>query len=319
MHSVARGLGLLLLPLWLGGCANGLFYYPDRKDYEAQYRYVIPHEDVWITSGDGTRLHGWFLKAQGEAKGTVVFLHGNAQNLTSHVLYVDWLPAAGYHVLVADYRGYGMSLGSPSRRGVYADARAMWDYARSRPDVAPSRMILFGQSLGGANALALAGRERLPGLRAVVADSAFSSYARIGREKILQVPVLGYLLWPFSPLIVSPGLSPQPEGIAPVPLLLIHGNRDDVVPWSHSERLFAAARGPRFLWTLEGGQHTEAFGRFRGEAAPRLLRFFDYALSGDASRLDPADQAALREGGATTLPALPRHAAAEVRPAPSRD
>ncbi|MES2918038.1 MAG: alpha/beta hydrolase [Pseudomonadota bacterium] len=288
-----RMLAALLLPLWLAGCANGLFYYPDRRDYEAQVGYSIPHEDVWMTSRDGTRLHGWFLKAKGEARGTVVFLHGNAQNLTSHVLYVDWLPAAGYHVLIADYRGYGMSLGDPSRRGVYEDARAMWDYARARPDVDPQRMILFGQSLGGANALALAGREQLPGLRAVVADSPFSSYDRIGREKILQIPVLGYLLWPFSPLIVSPGLSPQPERIAPVPLLLIHGDQDDVVPYRHSERLYERARAPRLLWTLEGGRHTEAFARFRGEAAPRLLKFFDYALDGDARRLDAADRRAL--------------------------
>lgn len=303
MRWCLRMLAALVLPLWLAGCANGLFYFPDRKDYETQAGYSIPHEDVWITSRDGTRLHGWFLKAQGEAKGTVVFLHGNAQNLTSHVLYVDWLPAAGYHVLIADYRGYGLSLGQPSRRGVYEDARAMWDYARARPEVDPQRMILFGQSLGGANALALAGREQLPGLRAVVADSAFSSYARIGREKILQIPLLGYVLWPFSPLIVSPGLSPQPQRIAPVPLLLIHGDRDDVVPYRHSERLYAQAGEPRLLWTLQGGRHTEAFGRFRGQAAPRLLRFFDYALAGDAQRLDPADRHALLQ---FTPPAISR-------------
>lgn len=300
MRWYSRAWAAVLLPLLLGGCANGLFYYPDRKDYESQAGYSIPHEDVWIATTDRLRLHGWFLKAKGEAKGTVVFLHGNAQNLTSHVLYVNWLPDAGYNVLIADYRGYGLSLGSPTRPGVYEDAAAMWAYARSRKDVDPERMILFGQSLGGANALALAGREKLPGLRAVVADSAFSSYGRIGREKILQVPVLGYLLWPFSPLIVSPGWSPKPEAIAPVPLLLIHGDADSVVPYSHSERLYAAARPPKFLWTLQGGQHTEAFARFRATAAPRLLAFLDYALSGDASRLAPEDRTALeREGQAS--------------------
>lgn len=297
MRGILKRVVLLLLPLLLGGCANGLFYFPDRKDYEAQVGYSIPHEDVWIATTDRLRLHGWFLKAKGEAKGTVVFLHGNAQNLTSHVLYVSWLPEAGYNVLIADYRGYGMSLGSPTRPGVYEDAAAMWAYARSRPDVDPERMILFGQSLGGANALALAGREKLPGLRAVVADSAFSSYGRIGREKILQVPVLGYLLWPFSPLIVSPGWSPRPAAIAPVPLLLIHGDRDTVVPYSHSERLFAQARAPKFLWTLQGGQHTEAFARFRATAAPRLLAFFDYALTGDAQKLAPEDRVALEQKG----------------------
>lgn len=289
-------LGVVLgLVQGLSGCANGLFYYPDRVDYESRLPRPVPHDDIWIDSTDGVRLHGWFMKAQGEPKGTVVFLHGNAQNLTAHAAYVDWLPAAGYHVLMADYRGYGLSTGEPSRAGLLADARAMWRHARSLPEVDPERMILFGQSLGGANALALAGRESLPGLRAVIADSAFSSYGRIGREKILQIPVLGYLLWPFSPLIVSSNLSPEPvvARIAPVPLLLIHGDADGVVPATHSARLFDEAGPPKWLWTLEGGGHTEAFARFRGQSVPRVLAFLDYALSGDVSRLHPADRMAL--------------------------
>lgn len=292
MRSLLSVFGLLLMPLMLGGCANGLFYYPDRNDYETQYGVAVPHDDVWIDTTDKLRLHGWFLKAKGEPKATVVFLHGNAQNLTSHVLYVSWLPDAGYNVLIVDYRGYGLSLGRPDRQGVYEDARAAWFYARSRPDVDPQKMILFGQSLGAANALALAGREKLPGLRAVVADSAFSSYGSIGREKLLQIPVLGYLLWPFSPLIVSSSLSPAPvvKNISPVPLLLIHGDQDEVVPISHSERLFEKAAPPKLLWTVHGGHHTEAFARFRATAAPRLLKFFDYALSGDITALAPEDR-----------------------------
>lgn len=283
---------LAATPLLLAGCANSLFYYPDRRDYEPLLPHPVPHEDVWVDTTDGLRLNGWFLKAEGVARATIVYLHGNAQNLTSHVAYVDWLPAAGYNVLVIDYRGYGLSTGRPTRRGILDDARAAWFYARSRPDVDPDKMILFGQSLGGANAIALAGREKLPGLRAVIADSAFSSYGRIGREKILDIPVLGWLLWPFSPLIVSSGLSPEPvvAHIAPVPLLLICGDRDTVVPPAHSARLFARARAPKLLWTVHGAGHAEALGRFRATTAPRLLQFLDYVLSGDVSRLDPDDR-----------------------------
>ncbi|MFZ5559960.1 MAG: alpha/beta hydrolase [Pseudomonadota bacterium] len=286
----------LALPLWLTGCANDLYFYPDRRDYEPQHPRPVPHEDVWIDSTDGLRLHGWFLKAQGEPRATVVFLHGNAQNLTAHVLYVDWLPAAGYNVLIVDYRGYGRSPGRPSRQGLFEDARAAWFYALSRQDVDPQKMILLGQSLGGATALSLAGREKLPGLRAVVAESAFSSFGGIGREKLLEIPGAGYLLWPFSPLIISGELSPAPvvDRISPVPLLLIHGSRDNIVRPSHSDRLYETAKPPKLLWKLEDGQHTEAFGRFRFTTAPRLLKFFDYALSGDPQQLDPQDQAALR-------------------------
>ena len=282
----------LALSLLLGGCANSLFYYPDRQDYEPRLTNPIPHEDVWLDTTDGLRLHAWWMKAQGEAKATVVFLHGNAQNLTSHAAYVDWLPAAGYNVLIVDYRGYGLSVGTPSRQGVLDDARTAYFHALRRPGVSPEKMILLGQSLGGANALTLAGREKLPGLRAVIADSAFSNYGRIGREKILQIPVLGYLLWPFSPLIVSSGLSPDKtvDRIAPVPLLLIAGDRDEVVPSTHSDRLFDRAGEPKLIWTIHGSGHTEAFGRFRATTVPRMLKFLDYALSSHQAELDPADQ-----------------------------
>lgn len=283
------------LPLGLTGCANSVFYYPDRVDYEPRLLRPVPHEAVWMDGTDGLRLHGWFLKAEGEAQGTIVFLHGNAQNLTSHVAYVNWLPAAGYNVLLVDYRGYGLSPGKPTRSGVLDDARTAWFYARQRADVNPEKMILLGQSLGGANAIALAGGEKLPGLKAVIADSPFSSYGRIAREKILQIPLAGYLIWPFSPLLVSNGLSPEAvvKKIAPVPLLLIQGDRDEVVPPSHSDRLYTKAAAPVLLWTLQGAGHTEAFGRLRASTAPRLLKFLDYALSGDPAKLDPDDQAKL--------------------------
>ncbi|MGH8493693.1 MAG: alpha/beta hydrolase [Moraxellaceae bacterium] len=290
----------LCLPLLLGACANSLFYFPDSYNYEPHLKKAIPHEMVWIRSTDDASLFGWWLKAQGEPKATVVFLHGNAQNLTSHAAYVDWLPAAGYNVLIVDYRGYGLSVGTPTREGVLADAQAAYDYALTRSDATPERMILFGQSLGGANALALAGREKLPGLKAVVADSAFSNYGRIGREKLLKIPVLGWLLWPFSPLIVSGGLSPDStvQNIAPVPLLLMAGDKDEVVPSSHSKRLYEKAGAPKLLWTLQGAGHTEALGRMRASVMPRLLMFFDYALNHqDQALLDAIDRQALQDEG----------------------
>ncbi len=280
----------------MSGCADRLFYVPDRINYAAQFGRPIPHEEVTILSRDGTRLDGWFLKAQGPARGTVVQLHGNAQNLTSHVHNVDWLPAAGYNVLAFDYRGYGRSEGSADRRGVYEDALAAYDYARTRPDVDPRRMILFGQSLGGANAVALAGREKLPGLRAVVAESAFSDYHRIAMEKLEQMPLfIGYALMPFLPLMVSDELSPEPVvgRIAPVPLLLITGDADLTVPARNSRILFDAAGPPKLLWVLPGGGHTQAFNRFLEQYRDRLLGFFDYALDGNESALDPRDRAAL--------------------------
>lgn len=269
----------LFFYIFLTGCANSLFYFPNRVDYEPYYKQPVAHEDVWI-SQKSSKLHAWFLKAQGEPKATVIFLHGNAQNLTAHVLAVDWLPAAGFNVLIVDYRGYGLSPGKPTRQGVLDDALSAWQYARTRADVNPDKMILMGQSLGAANALVLAGKVHLPGLRAVLADSAFSSYGRIAREKMREVSFLGYLLWPFSPLLVSDELSPEDyiADIAPTPLLLIHGEEDKVVPFSHGLILQKKAKMPVEFLALPHTGHTESLSTRRAEVMPKIVDFFNRAL-----------------------------------------
>ena len=287
---------LLLLPLvsLLTGCANGLFYFPSHKLAPDPLLDSLHVEDVYFKSGDGTLLHGEFLHATGLARATIVHFHGNAENLSTHVRYVDWLPAQGYNVLEFDYRGYGLSAGSPSREGVYQDSLAAVRYAESRSDVDRHALFLLGQSLGAAQAITVAGSGQFPELKGVIAESGFSSYTRIAREKVLGIPVLGWLIWPFTPLLVSDGHAPEDVvgKIAPIPLLLIHGRLDPVVPYSHADRLYDAASSPKLLWTIEEGGHTESFGRFRPTAGPRLLKFLDYALTGNVNALDPADRSA---------------------------
>jgi fermentation-respiration switch protein FrsA (DUF1100 family) len=102
--------GLVGVALMLNGCANGLFYYPDSRVYSTPAGAGQPFQDVWFTSRDGTKLHGWFIPAtsQGPALGTVVHFHGNAQNMTAHYAFVSWLPAEGFNVFVFDYRGYAV-------------------------------------------------------------------------------------------------------------------------------------------------------------------------------------------------------------------
>lgn len=301
MSFALNAAALLVLSLGLAGCANSLFYYPERKHYENPDLKRLAPEDVWFQSKDGTKLHGWFLKAQGEPKATIVHFHGNAQNISTHTSYVSWLPRHGYNVLVFDYRGYGQSEGKPGREGVYQDSLAAVRYAQSRSDVDKNKLILFGQSLGGAQAVGVAGSGEFPQLRAVIEESGFSSYSRIGREKMLDIPLLGYVLWVFSPVLVTG--AHNPDGvvgkIAPIPLLVIHGRQDPVVPYHHANILFEKAGNPKLQWTVEQGGHTDTFSRFGRNAQPRLLKFLDYALSRNPADLDPADQSAagLRESG----------------------
>lgn len=106
-----RILAILVLCLGLAACA-GLLFYPDRHIRLTPERLGLDYEDVHLTAADGTKLHAWLLLAQGEAHGFVLFLHGNAENISTHIHNVAWLPAEGYQILLLDYRGYGRSEGS---------------------------------------------------------------------------------------------------------------------------------------------------------------------------------------------------------------
>lgn len=163
---------LLALLFGLSSCAQQAFYYPDHAEYGSPAQSGLPYENVSFQSADGTRLHGWFVPARGaadakQARATIIHFHGNAQNLTAHWQAVKWLPEHGYNVFLFDYRGYGQSEGDPSPEGLFADSNAALDYVRNRPDVNPERLLVFGQSLGGTNAIAVVGAGNKAGVRAV--------------------------------------------------------------------------------------------------------------------------------------------------------
>jgi alpha-beta hydrolase superfamily lysophospholipase len=276
---------LAALALLLGGVAlspgcNSVFYQPDAH----HYRHLPPGvEDVWFASADGTRLHGWFLPAQGTAKGTVVHMHGNAQNLTSHVDFVAWLPAQGFSVFVFDYRGYGESAGGPSRQGVFEDACAALEYVRSRPDVDPARLLVFGQSLGGAIVTAALGEAGTQGVRGVAVDSTFGSYIAMGNAAIGGT----FLTYPLAWLLLSDEHAPEYSiaAIAPVPILFLHATHDPVVPLAQGRRLFEAASEPKEFVELAQSGHTVA--THSNESRARLVRFFEHCLASDGAPTGP--------------------------------
>jgi fermentation-respiration switch protein FrsA (DUF1100 family) len=259
-----------------------MFYQPDRKVYDTPDRHGLKYEQVAFQSKDGTRLTGWFIPAVGTPRGTVIHFHGNAQNMTAHFGFVSWLPAQGFNLFVFDYRGYGISAGTPDRRGVFEDSLAALDYISARPGIDHNRLLVLGQSLGGANAIAAVGSRPPGGVRAVAIDSAFASYQGIVHDKIAAIPILSYLRNPLSHLLIVNDLSPEAvvANIAPTPLLIIHGTADPVVPYSHGKRLFDLAREPKQFWTIEGGEHTEAFFDPGSAYRQRLVAFFDEALAG---------------------------------------
>lgn len=263
----------------LTGCVDRLFYYPDRVVYGTPADVKLPYRDLDFTSRDGTRLTGWFVPAVGAATGTVLHVHGNAQNMTAHFGYVDWLPRRGFNVIVFDYRGYGRSEGRPDRRGVIDDSLAALALARTLPGIDPGRIVVLGQSLGAVQALVALGHDGPGGVRAVAADSAFFSYRSIVRDKMAAMPVLAWFKGPLSRLVVSDDWSAGDAvgRIAPVPIAFLHGSADKVIPVDHARRLHAAAGEPKELWIVEGAGHTEALAS-PGPWRDRLVAFFLRAL-----------------------------------------
>ena len=256
MKPASSFLLFALILLAASGCATPLFYHPDARSYYAK---PVNAEEVWFASHDGTRLHGWLVPAIGEAQGTVVHCHGNAQNLSAHWGFVSWLPTNGYNVFTFDYRGYGKSEGHPTPAGLVMDSATALAVAARQPGVDTNSIFILGQSLGGPNALWAAALNSNLCPRAIVLDSTFSTYRSIVRDKVKLIPVLSWFRWPLSFVLASDRWSTQRaiDRISPtIPLLFLHGTADRVIPVEHSKTLYDNAREPKQLVILEGLDHT---------------------------------------------------------------
>ena len=192
--------------------------------------------------------------------------------MTSHVLYVGWLADYGYEVVTFDYRGYGKSEGKPSRKGLVADGVAMLNFVAANKRPGCDRIYVLGQSLGGAVAVPAIVQSNTK-VSAVILESTFASYRQIARAKLGAFFVSWAFQWPLS-YLVSDDLSPL-EDIAKIhaPLLVIHGDRDPVVPLEHGQRLYEAASNPKELWEITNGEHTPAF---LPETSPSRKRLVEY-------------------------------------------
>lgn len=261
----------------LAGC-SGLLYYPSRQLYYPPEKFGLEPEEVSFASKAGPKLFGWYFRnsADQEAKAIIVFYHGNAENMTSHYANVRWLLEHGYDLFTFDYQGYGRSEGSPSPEGTVADGEAALEWASSRFPKTP--IVIFGQSLGGAIALrnAIDMKDKVA-LRFVAVDSTFPSYRSMGRAVMAR----SLLTWPFQWLgwlLMSDGAAPDGDigKIAPVPLLVIHGDEDSVVEFEHGEEVFRQAGEPKEFWRIPGGKHTDVF--LRDEYRKKFLFTLDRVL-----------------------------------------
>jgi hypothetical protein len=202
----------------------------------------IGAEKVRLRSSDGVELSGWWKPVAG-AKLATLFLHGNAGNVTHRAEAMEEIAAAGSSVFVLDYRGYGRSTGSPGESGLYRDAEAAYQWLIGR-GFAGHFIVLHGESLGTAVAADLASRLPSAGL---ILEAPFPS-ARSVAEKIL--PVVGPL--------VTWGFDTQAKlARVHVPVLVIHGDRDEIIDPHLGLRVFAAAGQPKRIWVVHGAGHND--------------------------------------------------------------
>lgn len=251
-----------LLAAFLFFAQSHLVYFPQTGgDFIATPEQLeLPYESVTLRTKDGLSLHGWFVPAQA-ARGTVLFFHGNAGNISHRIDYLSMFHRLGYQTFIFDYRGYGQSSGTPSEPGTYADAEAAWNYLVEEKGIQPDRIALFGESLGGAVAAWLAAHER-PGL--LVLASAFTS-----------LPDMAEKIYPFLPVrLLSRFNYNTLEYLRSVvcPVLIAHSPQDEIVPFAHGQALYEAAPEPREFIELEGG-HNDGF-IFMREAWMRALSEF---------------------------------------------
>jgi uncharacterized protein len=222
---------------------NALLFFPSHTVPDPATAPDLAIEELAFDTEDGERLHGWWVAAPDPRRGHVLLCHGNGGDIGLRIAHARLLTAAGFDVLLFDYRGYGRSSGRASEAGTYRDARAA--HAALLERAADERVYYLGESLGGAVALALA-LERPP--TGLILQSTFTSIRDMAR-----------LHYPYVPRAVVPDAYPSIELVADLraPLLMLHGGRDRIVPLFHGEALFDAAQTPKEIHVFPAAGHDD--------------------------------------------------------------
>jgi len=248
----------------LVGCRpeDKLIFYPSAEIIHTPGQVGLEFQDLFFTTADGVRLNGWFIPHR-DARITLVWFHGNAGNIGHRVENIKLLhDKVKVNIFIFDYRGYGRSEGSVSEAGTYQDGAAALQFVRKQPGVEAENLIIFGRSLGAAVAAEMASRFDSRGL---ILESPFISI----REMAKSV----FPLLPIGPLLQTRYDNLEKIVKIKVPLLVLHGDRDEVIPYEHGKRVFAAAPGPKDFYTINGAGHNDTY-IVGGDAYFQRLRSF---------------------------------------------
>ncbi|MCH8550466.1 MAG: alpha/beta hydrolase [Natronospirillum sp.] len=229
--TILAAYGLIVGTMWV--FQGNLLHLPSGDLGRSPQDIGLAYDDLELHTADGETLHAWWLPHD-SPRGTVLFFHGNAGNISHRLDSLRIFHDLGQQVLIIDYRGYGQSTGSPSEEGLYEDARTAWQWLQEEQGLDSSEITLFGRSLGAAVAAWLGadlGEESSPG--GVILESAFTS-----------VPDMAARIYPFLPVRTLARYDYATEEYVQqlhAPVLVVHSTQDDIVPFSHGEAVYQAA------------------------------------------------------------------------------
>ena len=237
--------------LWLlTGCGleNRLIFHPRKEILRTPLDVGLEYQDVYFTTADNARLNGWFIPHP-QAGATLIWFHGNAGNIADRVDNIKLLHAkTRVSIFIFDYRGYGRSPGRSSEATTYLDGEAAMNFVRSQLSVGSKNLVIFGRSLGAAVAAEMATRYDS---RAVILESPLISIREMAK---VILPVL-----PIGPLLSAKFDVIDKVGKITVPLLVLHGDQDEIIPFEHGQKVFAAAREPKQFYRISGAGHNDTF------------------------------------------------------------
>lgn len=243
---IAFILGYLLILIILYFKQVSIIFYPTKEIFQTPKDIGLDFEELALKTSDGVNISAWYIPARDE-RGAILMCNGNAGNISYRIDLIHIFNSLNLSILIFDYRGFGKSEGKPTEKGTYLDAEAAWDYLINIKHYPATKIILYGQSLGGAIAAEMALRHRPA---ALIIESGFKS-----------APELGSKFFPFIPVkLISRFHYSTIEKINKIdcPKLIIHSPDDEIVPYSHGTALFEKAREPKEFLKIKG-DHNEGF------------------------------------------------------------
>ena len=227
----------------------------------------LPLEEIWFQAADGARLFGWYAEALAD-RPVILWCHGNAGNVINRLENLKLLYQTGLSVFLFDYRSYGRSQKlQPTEEGLYQDALGAYDYVTRTRLIHPERIVLFGRSLGAAVAGELAAQKPAA---ALILESAFPSIESVAKFHYGGLPVHWLLGAQFRLTDRLPHLS--------LPKLIIHGDRDDIIPMELGRQVFEAAKPPKEWYVIGGADHNNTYQVGGPAYFRRLAAFIEQAL-----------------------------------------